>query len=365
MQHSIIVGCDQHKKSLSLCAALDKEEPTMWRAENSPQGRHALFERLKAMAAPKDAIIEFAYEASYMGFGLCDDLQGVGIGCHVLASTKIPTSPHQRRQKTDAKDALRIFELLRGHVLAGNSLPDVWVPDAQLRDDREVVRARLDVADKVTTVKTQVRALLARCAVEKPDDLEAAGWTICWRAWVGGLAVGAGAVLGPGAQVALASLLEQLADLERTLKALDVQVGSLAQSPRYREPVQRLLPIKGVGTLSAMVFLSELGDMGRFGNRRAVGAYLGLAPSAHESGESDDRKGHITCQGPARVRRILCQAAWSWIRFDPVGGALYARIVSRNPKHKKKALVAAMRRLGILMWHRARADEPTPRARAG
>jgi transposase len=47
-----------------------------------------------------------------------------------------------------------------------------------------------------------------------------------------------------------------------------------------------------------MVFLTEIGDLNRFANRRQLAAYLGLAPAAFESGDRDDRKGRITRQGP-------------------------------------------------------------------
>jgi len=364
MRHCIMVGCDQHVKSLSLCAAVDRRRPAVWNVQNNSDGRQKLIERLKEMAEPIQADIIFVYEASYLGFGLWDQLQDVGITCHVLAATKIPTCPHQRRNKTDAKDAMRLFELLRAHVLAGNELPDVWVPEKALRDDREITRTRLDVADKLTTVKVQVRALLARCNVERPDDLTVKTWTKRWCAWLAGLAVGSGGVLNDGAQKALCSLLNQLSFLQSELKCLDTQVATLSKSSRYRDAVRRLLGISGVGLLSAMVFLTEIGDMGRFANRRAIGAYLGLTPSSHESGESSDRKGHITRHGPPRVRRILCQAAWVWIRLDPQSTQFYHRLVARNPKRKKKALVAAMRRLGILMWHTASEEYPLARAQA-
>jgi transposase len=213
-------------------------------------------------------------------------------------------------------------------------------------------------------IKLQMRALLARCNLEKPADLKVRTWSKHWCAWVAGLAVGTGDVLRPGAQVALASLLNQLSDLACELKALDAQITTLAESPRYRDAVGRLLGIKGVRLLAAMVFLTEIGDMDRFPNRRAIGAYLGLAPSSYESGESGDRKGHITRHGPPRVRRILCQAAWVWTCRDPANTQFYHRLVARNPKRKKKAVVAAMRRLGILMWHTASGEEPLLHAQA-
>jgi transposase len=127
----------------------------------------------------------------------------------------------------------------------------------------------------------------------------------------------------------------------------------LAPSKIQRSPKHRQSKIKGVGLIVAMVFLTEMGDLTRFSNRKQIGAYLGVVPSSNESGESDDRKGHITHQGPARVRYVLNQATWNIIRFDEKERAVYERIVKKNPKHIKIAVVAMMRRLGVRMWHTA------------
>jgi transposase len=96
-----------------------------------------------------------------------------------------------------------------------------------------------------------------------------------------------------------------------------------------------------------------MGDLTRFTNRRQISAYLGLAPRSYESGEANDRKGHITRQGSSRLRAALCQAVWSRIRERGPDHAGYQRLVERNPKHKKIAVVAIMRRLGVRMWHKA------------
>jgi transposase len=160
-------------------------------------------------------------------------------------------------------------------------------------------------------------------------------------------------------RAALASLLRQLAFYEQETKQLDLELASLAYSLCYATAVAALVGLPGVGVLTALVFLTELGDPTRFANRRALGSYLGLAPTCFESGECNDRKGHITSQGPCRVRRALCQAAWAYMRLDAgVDADAYARIVERNPKHKKIAVVAAMRRLAVKMWHHACAAWP-------
>jgi hypothetical protein len=54
------------------------------------------------------------------------------------------------------------------------------------------------------------------------------------------------------------------------------------------------------------------------------------------------------------MRKILCQAAWVRTIYDAGEARVYERIAGRNPKHKKIAIVACMRRLGVLMWHLAR-----------
>ncbi len=79
--------------------------------------------------------------------------------------------------------------------------------------------------------------------------------------------------------------------------------------------------------------------------------HSGLAPRSFESGEASDRKGHITHQGPSRVRKVLCQAVWSRLRCVPAERDAYDRIVRRNPKQKKIAVVARMRTLAVKLWH--------------
>ena len=84
---------------------------------------------------------------------------------------KMPKSVRDRKRKDDRVDAQKIFELLKGHVLAGNELPDIWITDHQTRYDREIVRSRLDAGEKLTAVKTQVQTLLKRNHVKRPESV--------------------------------------------------------------------------------------------------------------------------------------------------------------------------------------------------
>lgn len=352
MKKVVMCGADVHDNSITTRIAVNKDKPETRLFRYTVQGRRNLFKHLKLVARKHGAErIVVAYEASSLGFGMCDECTDAGIECYVLAPTKMPQSEVQRKRKTDERDAQKILEQLRGHVLAGNDLAKVWIPDPELRDDREVVRMRLEIADKLTRARTQVRTLLKRNKVEKPKTVGRA-WTVSDRHWLKGLSEPE-SELAWGARVGLASLLRQIDALEQEVKELDKAVKTLAETKRYRAAAEALIEqLTGVAILSAMVFLTELGDLRRFTNRKKVGAFLGIVPSSRESGESaKDRKGHITRQGPARVRKVLCQGAWARVAFDPEESKVHARIVEKNPKKKKIATVACMRRLSIRMWH--------------
>lgn len=353
MDKFILIGCDLHDKSILLMAGVGGQQPQKRSFQNTVDGRKAMISWLKACSAKAGpSRIVLAYEASGLGFGLHDELTDAGVTCHVLAPTKIERSAQHRKTKTDEKDALHLLEILRGHYLAGNRLPSIWIPDKQTRDDRECVRARLDAQDKLGVIKTQIKTLLKRNGLVRPAE-SGKGWTKAYIAWLRALAE-CDAPLTFGARTSLDSLLRQMDCMEEEVQELDRAIAHMSGAERYQSSVAALVALAGVGLLSAMVFLTEMGDLKRFNNRRQIGAFLGVVPSCNESGETTDRKGRITLQGPARVRFVLCQASWNRVRSDPVEKAVYQRIVEKNKKRKKKALVAAMRRLAIRMWHTAR-----------
>ena len=149
----------------------------------------------------------------------------------------------------------------------------------------------------------------------------------------------------------LESLVKRFELFRDETTRLEKSIRELSRTPRYAATHQAIRRLPGVGLLTAMTFLTEIGDLNRFHNRREVAAYLGLCPSSFESGTANNRKGRITRQGPSRLRRMLCQAAWSSLSRDPSAAAAYERIKGGKPQRNKKALVALMRLLGIKLWH--------------
>jgi transposase len=138
---------------------------------------------------------------------------------------------------------------------------------------------------------------------------------------------------------------EQLAQLEKSLPAqLPEAVG---------ERMMQLMQLKAVGPVGAQRLLLEL-FWRQFNNRREVGACVGLVPQPYDSGESRVDQG-ISKAGNRRVRALLIEMAWLWLRWQPHSelAQWFAKRTSgtgSNKRSKRIAIVAVARRLAILLW---------------
>jgi transposase len=69
--------------------------------------------------------------------------------------------------------------------------------------------------------------------------------------------------------------------------------------------------------VTAEVVLSELGDVSRFRNAKAVCAYAGLVPVVRQSGGKRSKDLHITKEGSGLLRWALVQSAWRLVNTSP------------------------------------------------
>jgi len=348
----ILVGCDLHDRDMVLRIAADKGPVEKRTIPNTGSGRKAMVRELRRRAeAAGGAKAIVAYEAGPHGFVLYDAVKAAGLDCRVVPPTHIPKSAKSARNKSDGRDSRVLLGLLRSWAFADEELPEVWVPDPALRDERELTRVRGDAARGLTRGKTRVQMLLKRYGLRKPESV-GDSWTKRHWAWLQGL-TGARSPLGPWTRKTLGYMLDRVTWVEGEAKAIEKEVVELSRTARYAEPVRVATEDSGVGVLTAMVFLTEMGDLRRFVNRAAVGSFVGLAPSRNQSGECEGGFGHITHQGPARVRWVLNQSVWMWIRTTPKVRAFVDRLMAEHPKYGKQiAVVALMRRRAVRLWHR-------------
>jgi len=343
MSMVIYVGLDVHLNSIAAVWGKAKDKPRSMTVTPTDEGLRTL------ARAVGEGEIWGVYEASSCGFEAYDQLRALGWRMSIVAPTHIAKSTHAKLRKTDLRDAKRLWELLMSHGELGTELATIWIPSRKLQEEREIVRRRLKLAESSCRVKNGILALLRMHRIKRPEEIKSA-WTRKHVAWLKELA--SGGILSAPVRTVLSSFLRELEFVEAEIETLQVAVEGLAQDERYEGAVGRMTQMPGVGVLTAMTFLLELGDLGRFNNRRQVGSYLGLVPASYESGEADDRKGHVTKLGPPRVRRVLNQAAWHLIRLDPIWRKRFEGISWRGGR--KTAIVAIMRRLGIELWQRAK-----------
>ena len=133
----------------------------------------------------------------------------------------------------------------------------------------------------------------------------------------------------------------------------------VARGATYRRVVRALCAQAGVGPLSAIRIVLELGTIKRFARGAALAHYLGLTPSQYSSGELDHR-GHILKCGPGAVRGLLLQCAWAAVRpgRDAALRAIFDRVALR--RGRKRAIVAVARRLAVQLHRRWSAVPPPP-----
>jgi transposase len=195
-------------------------------------------------------------------------------------------------------------------------------------------RHRAQLVRLRTLLRNRIHAVLADHGHDRP----AGCWSGPGRAWL--------------ASLHLPAVSREVIDDDLALTgALQVPIGRLDAEVRQRarsDPrVKILTQLPGVGPFTALVILAEVGDITRFGSARKLASWAGLTPTVRGS-DRTVRHGHISKQGSAWLRWILCEAAQT-ARRHPDFAASYAAIARR--RGKKIATTAIARKLLARAWH--------------
>ena len=287
------VGLDVHAKTIVLAVLVGGAKVSETREiTNRPDKIDRAFRDLRKQGGTVYA----CYEAGPCGYAVYHQLRELGVECEVIAPSLIPTKPGDR-VKTDRRDAIKLARLYR----AGELTPIV-VPDHEQEADRDLVRAREDTR----RVRIASRHRLGKFLLRHGLRFAGSNWTKAHWAWIRQQSFEQ-----PSARVAFEHYVAELERLDLAVAKLDKEIEKLAREERYAARVDRLSCLRGVRTLTAMIILTELGDLRRFEHPRQMMAYVGLVSSEHSSGDSKNR-GSITKAGNAHVRRILVEAAWAY-----------------------------------------------------
>lgn len=288
------------------------------------------------------------YEAGYDGFWLARRLVCAGIECRVLDPASLQVNRRARRVKTDRIDALMLLRALiaidRGdhHVCAVVRVPSIEEEDARRshRERQRLVRERTGhinrskgllfgqgirgIEPKLRLTRIDFTALLTAEGHPLPDRLRRE-------------------LEREYARLAVAE--DQIRSVEKERDLAD------AQNPCVEEKRQILQLIPGIGGTTAAVMAREIFAR-TFTSRSHLGSYLGLTPSAFDSGSSTRCQG-ISKAGNSWARRILIEIAWIWQGRHPESPLTKwykARTKAQSPRIRRIMLVAMARKLAITLW---------------
>ena len=271
--------------------------------------------------------IQAVYEAGYFGFWLHDHLAEYGVDCVVTPPSLIPQE-YGNHVKTDRRDSRKL-----AHFLAKELLKRVWVPSLEERCERQVIRRRRQlIGDRVRT-QNRIKAELRFHGVEIPAP--AGHWS---KGYVENL--NRYRFKNQWMQESYRMLLEEYDFLSEKIEHLTKVLKNLAETPRYKERVEILRSVPGIGLIAAMEILLELQDVERFHRAEQLAAYVGLTPSQYSSADKV-RMGRITAIGKSDLRGTLVEVAWRLIGKDPAMREKYDRIKARSGS--KRAIIAIAR----------------------
>jgi transposase len=108
------------------------------------------------------------------------------------------------------------------------------------------------------------------------------------------------------------------------------------------DPEQLARTLPGIGTVGAPMLIAVMGDPDRFADAAAFKAYLGLAPKASETGETDRKGQPMSKAGNRDLRTQLIRSAETARREDPqLAAVYYDQMVNKGAVHIKALCVVA------------------------
>jgi transposase len=285
---TIVMGLDQDRSQIA-AEWLDTATGEVSRARVAPAHREPVRRFLRRFAGQQ---LEVALEATTGWRFVVEELQRVGARVHLAEPAETSAlRGNKKRAKSDRADSRHLRELL----MVGR-LPECWILPEHLLDLRARVRLRHTLVDQRGEWQQRIHAVLYHHGLppHRGGLLTGEG-----RAWLQNV------VLPVAAREQITVALCMIDALDIQLAPIDKELRAYA---RRQSGCKALLRHYGIGALTAVTILAELGDAGRFSSSREAVRYGGLDITVYQS---DQRRapGHLSRQGPPALRWALYEAA--------------------------------------------------------
>jgi transposase len=307
-----------------------------------------------------DAPVLSCYEAGRDGFWIHRFLEANDIANLVVDAASIEVNRRSRRAKTDRIDAQKLVHLLARHGDGESVLRVVSVPPREAEDERLLPRQLLTLKRKRVRTGNQIRAALFLHGV----DIDPRRGNFAQKEFLAKLKAARqwdGSTLPPELVRTVKMHWEEFALITRQIKVLEQRQRKQlrdarakgSESPEAHQKAARLTQLRGIGDVGALILVLELFAWRKFNNRKQVAALAGLTGTPHQSGGPGRDQG-ISKAGNPRIRRLMVELAWLWLRWQPSSRTtrwFHEHVGKAGSRGKRKAIVAVARKLLVELWH--------------
>jgi transposase len=297
---------------------------------------------------PTDAPVRSCYEAGRDGFWLHRWLLHVGVQNSIVDSSSIEVNRRQRRAKSDSLDAAKLLSmLLRFHGGEDHVWRIVTVPTPEAEDLRQLHRELSSLKDERTRHSNRLKGLLANHGL----DLAVIDQHLPTR--LDSLRLWDDSPLSLDLKARLLREFERLMFVDRQIKDLENERRKRIRRDEtpHVDKVRRLLELSGLGLNGSWLLVMELFGWRVIANRKQLGALVGLTPTPYQSGTTAREQG-ISKAGNRRLRKLMVELAWCWIRWQPESELTkwYQLRFGSGKRARKVGIVAVARKLLIALW---------------
>ncbi len=272
------------------------------------------------------------YEAGYSGYWIQQSFTKVGIDCIIVNPADIPIKDKEKRFKNDTIDSRKLARTLRSGEIEG-----IHIPKEDKLQDRSLVRLRHLMVKKLTRTKNQIKAHLSFYGIDCTSLGLRSNWSHKYIEWLESICEN-----NQSNSITLKFLIEDFKQLQARISEITKQIKILSETETYRIDIENLLSIPGIGILTGMIILTEIGNVRRFKDLDRLNSYVGLIPGEYSSGDSQHITG-IIHRGNSVLRRSIVEAAWVAVKRDT---ALLSAFKSYSCRmQKNKAIIKIARRL--------------------
>lgn len=258
----------------------------------------ALRKKLVALGLKAEQL-KICYEAGYLGFSLCRQLRKFGFNCEVIAPSLIP-SCKGNKVKTDRLDAEKLARYYLGQLLT-----IVHVPDENQEADRDLLRSRKFMVDSLSSIKKHINSMTRRLGWNyKQENGGQKNWTIAYVRWLKlKTAENKNLIVKDNLEI----LLRQYESCNERINEYNNAIEKMCEQPQYKNQVSALSSYRGIKTQTALVLITELGDIRRFKHPRELTSYAGLDIIERSSG-GNERKFGISKDGNKFIRTAVVES---------------------------------------------------------